>query len=263
MASAHTSAPPPLRTDAPEGGVILEFDGVVKHYRSLGEVVRAADGVSFKLHAGEMLALHGPSGSGKTTLLLLAAAVIAPESGCVRFCGRKLGAFEDRETAEYLRGNVGFIHQNLHLLGGVSALDNASVNLILSGISPRAARKRVTPWLQRVGLADRLHHTPEQLSGGERQRVGIARALAKEPRLILADEPTGNLDSKRSRKIVELLHSIAHEREAAVLLVTHDLEAARIADRRMVLRDGRLLDAAGEAEARALIEGEADEQDQW
>ena len=122
----------------------------------------------------------------------------------------------------------------------VSAIENASIKLLLGGVGMREARARAIPWLERVGLGERLEHTPGELSGGERQRVAIARALAGEPRLILADEPTGNLDSARSREIVELLHAIARERDAAVLLVTHDLEAAAIADRRCTLRDGRL-----------------------
>jgi predicted ABC-type transport system involved in lysophospholipase L1 biosynthesis ATPase subunit len=133
---------------------------------------------------------------------------------------------------------VGFIYQHFHLMAHVSALENASIDLFLDG-SPKA-RASAKPWLERVGLGDRLNHTPEQMSGGERQRVAIARALAGEPRLILADEPTGNLDSARSREVIELLRSIAHERGAAVLLVTHDSEAARLADRRCTLRDGKL-----------------------
>jgi putative ABC transport system ATP-binding protein len=224
-----------------EGGAMLELEEVVKHYHSLGEEVRAVDGVSLQLQAGEMLALHGPSGSGKTTLLLLIAAIMRPESGTIRFCGIDLAKLSRGQSAEYLRREVGFIHQRFHLMGRVSALENAAVDL---------------------GLADRFQHTPESLSGGERQRLAIARVLAKAPRLILADEPTGNLDSVKSREIVELLAQIAHERSAAVLLVTHDIEAASLADRRMVLRDGRLVGASGEAEARALLAGQGRLQDE-
>jgi len=236
---------------------MLELEEVVKHYHSIGEEVRAVDGVSFKLGAGEMLALHGPSGSGKTTLLVLVAAIMCPESGTIRFCGRDLSALSRGEAAEYLRRDIGFIHQHFHLMGRVSALENAAVDLILGGLSLRAAEARAAPWLERVGLGGRLEHIPESLSGRERQRVAIARVLSKAPQLILADEPTGNLDSVKSREIVELLSSIAHERSASVLLVTHDIEAASIADRRMVLRDGRLIEATGEAEARALLAGRA------
>jgi predicted ABC-type transport system involved in lysophospholipase L1 biosynthesis ATPase subunit len=142
----------------------------------------------------------------------------------------------------------------------VRAIENAALYLILGGMGLRAAMAEVTPWLERVGLSGRLSHTPEQLSGGERQRVAIARVLAKRPRLILADEPTGNLDSVRSRQIIELLGQVAREQGAGVLLVTHDLEAAAIADRRVVLRDGRLQGASGHLEARRILEEERDGQ---
>jgi putative ABC transport system ATP-binding protein len=229
---------------------MLELDDVVKHYLSTSEEVRAVDGVSFSLAAGEMLVIHGPSGSGKTTLLLLIAGLLQPDHGSIRFSGRELAALSDSEASDYLRRDVGFIYQNFHLMPRVSAIENAAVDLLLGGYGMRAAQARARPWLERVGLADRLEHTPEQLSGGERQRVAIASALAREPRLILADEPTGNLDSVRSREVVELLHSIAHEREAAVLLVTHDIEAAAVADRRMLLRDGKLTNVIDEADVR-------------
>jgi putative ABC transport system ATP-binding protein len=217
----------------------LELERVVKHYQG-AEEVRAVDGVNLTIAPGEMVALYGPSGSGKTTLLLLIAALLTPEEGSIRYAGRALESLTANQASDYLLRDVGFIFQSFHLMPRVSAIENASIKLLLSGVGMREARARAIPWLQRVGLGDRLQHTPGELSGGERQRVAIARALAGEPRLILADEPTGNLDSARSREIIELLHSIAHERDAAVLLVTHDLEAAAIADRRCTLRDGKL-----------------------
>lgn len=220
---------------------MLELESVVKHYRD-GEVIRAVDGVSLRIEGGEMLALLGPSGSGKTTLLLLAAGLMRPESGTIRYRGREIGEMSESEVSEHLLREVGFVFQSFHLMPRVSALENAARKLLLGGIGLREARARAEPWLTRVGLADRLNHPPERLSGGERQRVAIARAIACEPRLILADEPTGNLDSARSREIVEMLASIAHERDAAVLLVTHDREAAAIADRCLTMRDGRLVD---------------------
>jgi putative ABC transport system ATP-binding protein len=229
---------------------MLELEGVVKHYRGSGEEVRAVDGVSLRIAAGEMVALHGPSGSGKTTLLLLIAALLKPEEGAIRYRGGDLSSMSESEACDYLMRDVGFIYQRFRLMPRVSAVENASRKLLLGGVGMREARARAVPWLERVGLADHLGHPPEKLSGGERQRVAIARALAGEPRLILADEPTGNLDSARSQEIVELLHSIAHEREVAVLLVTHDLEAAAIADRRCTLRDGKLTDGYPEAGAR-------------
>ena len=227
---------------------MLELAGVVKQYRSAEEQVRAIDDVSLVAVAGEMIAVHGPSGSGKTTLLLLIAALLAPDEGSVRYGGRDLASFSEDEASDYLLRDVGFVYQSFRLMPQVSMLENAAIKLVLGGARMRDAQAQTAPWLERLGLGDRLERTPEQLSGGERQRVAIARALAGEPKLILADEPTGNLDSKRSKEIVELLHSIARERGACVLLVTHDTEAASIADRRYTLRDGRLIegDRSGE-----------------
>jgi putative ABC transport system ATP-binding protein len=221
---------------------MLELEGVVKHYRSAGEKVRAADGVNLAVAPGEMVALLGPSGAGKTTILLLIAALLAPDAGTVRFDGRELSSLSDNEKCDYLLRDVGFIYQSFHLMPRVSAIENAAMKLMLGGVGMREAQARASPWLERVGMGDRLERTPDELSGGERQRVAIARALAGEPRLILADEPTGNLDSARSEEVVELLRSIAHEGATAVLLVTHDAEAADAADRRCTLRDGKLLD---------------------
>ena len=200
----------------------LELREVVKHYSSGVETVKAVDGVSLKVSSGEFVALYGPSGSGKTTLLLLAAALSVPDSGSIHFDGRKLQAF--------------------HLMPHTSALDNATIKLTGSGCTLREGRRRALPWLERVGLGARAEHTPEQLSMGERQRIAIARALANEPRLLLADEPTGNLDSRRSREIIALLRDICHERDIPALLVTHDLDAIHFVDRVHTLRDGHLAD---------------------
>jgi putative ABC transport system ATP-binding protein len=231
-----------------EANGVLELERVVKHYRGAGEEVRAVDGVSMVIEPGEMVALLGPSGSGKTTLLLLIAALLQPEQGTVRFEGRALSSLSENEVCDYLLRDVGFIYQNFHLMPRVSAIENASMKLLLSGVGMREAQARAAPWLERVGLGDRLRHTPGELSGGERQRIAIARALAGEPKLILADEPTGNLDSARSEEIAELLHAIAVERQAAVVLVTHDSETAAIADRRCALRDGKLVEDHADGE---------------
>jgi putative ABC transport system ATP-binding protein len=221
---------------------MLELEGVVKHYRGAGEEVSAVDGVSLRISPGEMVALHGPSGSGKTTLLLLIAALLKPDEGVIRYDGHDLASLSESQTCDYQLRDIGFIYQHFRLMPRVSAVENAARKLLLGGVGIRDARAQAIPWLERVGLGDRVERPPEKLSGGERQRVAIARALAAGPRLILADEPTGNLDSARSHEIVELLHSIARDEGAAVLLVTHDLEAATIADRRCTLRDGKLTD---------------------
>jgi putative ABC transport system ATP-binding protein len=222
----------------------LELDGVVKHYAGSGEQVRAIDGVTLRVEPGELVALMGPSGSGKSTLLLLIGGLLTPDAGTIRFGERDLSLMSEADRSAYLQQDVGFVYQSFPLLPRVKVVENAAVKLLLGGVGMREAQARVIPWLERVGLGERLNHTPEQLSGGERQRVAIARALAGEPRLVLADEPTGNLDSSRSREIVDLLRTVAHERGTMVVLVTHDREATTEADRTCSLRDGRLERAA-------------------
>jgi putative ABC transport system ATP-binding protein len=231
---------------------LLALEEIVKHYAGPAEPVRAVDGVCLTLAEGELIALHGPSGSGKTTLLLLIAALLEPDRGEIRFRGEPLARMGERRACEYLRRDVGFIHQGAQLMPHVSALENAAVKLLLDGVGARAARRRAAPWLARLGMAERMRHTPEQLSGGERQRVSIARALAGEPSLILADEPTGSLDSRRSAQTVALLRELAHEHGTGVLLVTHDRDAAALADRAYELRDGRLARALPPSSAPAL-----------
>jgi len=220
----------------------LELREVTKHFASGVETVKAVDGVSLSVSAGEFVALYGPSGSGKTTLLLLAAALTVPDSGSVLFDGRDVGDLSARDGALYRRRDVGFVFQSFHLMPHTSALDNATIKLTGAGYTLREARRQAWPWLERVGLGDRAEHTPEQLSMGERQRVAIARALVNEPRLLLADEPTGNLDSKRSRETLALMRDICHERDIPGLLVTHDPDASAFADRVHTLRDGHLAD---------------------
>jgi putative ABC transport system ATP-binding protein len=220
----------------------LELRDVVKHYSSGIETIRAVDGVSLTVSGGEFVALYGPSGSGKTTLLMLAAALSAPDSGSVSFDDRVLSELSERDRALYRRRDVGFVFQAFHLMPHTTALDNATIKLTGGGCTLREGRRRAMPWLERVGMAARAEHTPELLSMGERQRIAIARALANEPRLLLADEPTGNLDSKRSREVLALMRDICHEREIPGLLVTHDLDATQFVDRVHTLRDGHLAD---------------------
>jgi len=230
---------------------MLSLEAVVKHYAEGGEVVRAVDGVTLDVAAGELVALYGPSGSGKSTLLQLAAALLAPDAGRVRFEGRDLAALSASQAADYRRDEVGFIMQEFHLMKGVSAVENASTKLLAASLHPEAARRRATEWIDRVGLTHRATAPAERLSGGERQRVAIARALTNDPRLILADEPTGSLDSRRGEEILALLRELARERRAGVLLVTHDPRAAGFADRVEQLVDGRLGPRDGAAGAAA------------
>jgi putative ABC transport system ATP-binding protein len=228
--------------EAPAASV-LELAAVVKEYTDADEVIQAVDGVTLALEPGRVVTIYGPSGSGKTTLLLLAAGLLRPDRGVVRFAGHDLATLRSRELSTYQRRDVGFIYQSPHLITGVPAVENAAVKLLADGASLRRARGAACEWLERLGLEHRLDHTPEQLSGGERQRVAIARALVTSPRLVLADEPTGNLDTLRGKQILELLAAIASERKAAVLIATHDPQASGVADEVLRLRDGKLLDA--------------------
>ncbi|MGD1056439.1 MAG: ABC transporter ATP-binding protein [Solirubrobacteraceae bacterium] len=233
---------------------MLELEEVVKHYRGAGEEVRAIDGVSMSVSQGEMVSLLGPSGSGKTTLLLLMAALLRAEAGAVRYQKRDLASLSESEVSGYLMNEVGFIFQRSHLWPRSSTIRNASEKLIVTGVGVSEARERVIPWLERVGLGDRLEHAAGQLSGGERQRVAVARVLACEPGLILADEPTGSLDSARSTQIVELLRSISRDRGAMIVIVTHDPAVAALADRRYTLRDGVVVEgeAPGEPQSSSV-----------
>jgi putative ABC transport system ATP-binding protein len=218
----------------------LALHEVVKCYASGTEVVRAVDGVSLSVSGGELVALYGPSGSGKTTLLQLAAGLLEPDAGSVLFDTVSIAGLSAGERAVYRRRDVGMVLQSFHLVAGASALENAAIKLLADGYSLREAKSRALPWLVRVGLAARQEHTPAQLSMGERQRVAIARALVNEPKLLLADEPTGSLDSVRSREILQLLSDICREKHIPGVLVTHDPRAAPFASSVHTLRDGQL-----------------------
>jgi putative ABC transport system ATP-binding protein len=187
-----------------------------------------------------MVALYGPSGSGKTTLLLLTAALLEPDAGSVIVDGREISALSGEDRARYRLHELGYVDQAFDLLPGATVSQNAAFKLWLTADARRAERM-VEPLLIRLGLGERLHHRPDELSMGERQRVMIARALSMKPKLVLADEPTGSLDSQRSREVLELLSETCRERGAAVLLVTHDPQATVFADRVHALRDGRLV----------------------
>jgi putative ABC transport system ATP-binding protein len=220
---------------------VLELRELTKHYEIDGaESISAVDGVSLTVLPGEFLAMYGPSGSGKTTLLLLVAAVIPPDHGAVLLDGQQVSGLGSRETAAYRMRELGFIRQSFDLLPGASAVDNAALKLLGAGLTARQARRRVAPLLDRLGMRERMQQRAETLSMGERQRVMIARALSTDPRLVLADEPTGSLDSARGAEVLALLAELCAERHVAVLLATHDPQAATFADRVHVLRDGRL-----------------------
>jgi putative ABC transport system ATP-binding protein len=222
---------------------VLELRELVKDYAAGdGSVVRAVDGVSLSVASGELVALYGPSGSGKTTLLMMCAGVLEPDRGEVLVAGREVTRLSGRDVASYRMNELGFIRQSLELIPGASALDNAALKLMGKQMSPRKARRAVAPLLERLGLGGRLTQRADRLSMGERQRVMIARALSADPQLVLADEPTGSLDSERGGEVLKMLSELCRERGMAVLLVTHDPEAAAYADRVQTLRDGELMD---------------------
>jgi putative ABC transport system ATP-binding protein len=220
---------------------VLELRELVKHFPvDSGEPVRAVDGVSLAVERGEFVALYGPSGSGKTTLLMLIAALLQPDEGSVMLGGRDISALNDRDAARYRLHELGFVRQSLNLIPGASALDNAALKLMGTDMGAREARRQIVPLFDRLGLGERGNHRAEQLSMGECQRVMIARALSTEPKLLLADEPTGSLDTQRGGEVLALLAEMCRDRDVAVVLVTHDPQAASFADRVFSLRDGRL-----------------------
>jgi putative ABC transport system ATP-binding protein len=218
---------------------LYDVRGAERFFQRGPTTVRALDGVALEIGAGEFVALEGPSGSGKTTLLQLLGALDRPSGGEVLFEGRDLAKLGDRELATLRLRSFGFVFQQFNLIPTLTAVENVEAKLIPAG----GTRGRALELLGEVGLAERSDHLPHQLSGGEQQRVGIARALSVEPRVVLADEPTGNLDTDTGREIIELLAGLAAEHGSTVIVATHDTTLAARAPRRLALRDGRLVDA--------------------
>lgn len=219
----------------------VALNDLVKHYATPdGTPIRAVDGVSMELAAGEVVALYGPSGSGKSTLLRMVAALLQPDRGTIIVNGRNICALSADDAARYRRLELGYVRQEPDMVHGATAIDNAALKLLDTDIGRREARRRVTPLMETLGLQDRLRSRAETLSAGERQRVLIARALSTRPRLILADEPTGALDTERSAEVLALLTGLCRDHSVAMLLVTHDPQAAEYATRVHTLRDGRL-----------------------
>ncbi|MFI6211057.1 ABC transporter ATP-binding protein [Nocardia brasiliensis] len=218
---------------------MLELSGVTKEYRVGGQSVRALDGIDLRIETGEFTSIIGPSGSGKSTLLHLLGALDTPDTGSIRFQGNEIGALDDERQSEFRRHRVGFVFQFFNLLPTMSAWENVAIPKLLDGTGLRKAKPRALELLDRVGLRDRAEHRPAELSGGQMQRVAVARALIMDPPLILADEPTGNLDSKTGAAILELLGELAGSGNS-VVMVTHDMGAVAYCDRVVTLRDGRI-----------------------
>lgn len=223
----------------PERPVVVQLTGVSKTYRRGDDQVRVLDDFDFTVTAGEFVVVMGPSGAGKSTLLHIAGGLDAPEAGTVCVAGRDIWAQSSGARAEFRRRNLGFVFQFFNLVPMLTAAQNVSLPLVLDGAPARQADARAEELLQRVGLGDRVRHRPAELSGGQMQRVAVARALVARPSLILADEPTGNLDSRSSTEVLELLRSLSIEDGAAVVLVTHDQSAAHYGSRELHLADGR------------------------
>src|SRR5215217_1458749 len=218
-----------------------ELTGVSKAFRRSALIVNAVQEVDLAIAEGEFVAVEGPSGSGKTTLLQLLGALDRPSSGRVVFEERDLAQLGDGTLAELRLRSFGFVFQQFNLIPTLTALENVEAKLAPTGLKRRELRARATALLSEVGVAGRATHLPAHLSGGEQQRVAIARALSVEPRVILADEPTGNLDSSTGNDVIELIADLAARRGATVIVATHDVALAGRAPRRLAMRDGRLL----------------------
>jgi ABC-type lipoprotein export system ATPase subunit len=225
---------------------VLQLEGVVKKYRRGDEQVHVLVDFDFTLDAGEFVVVTGPSGAGKSTLLHIAGGLDAPDTGTVAVAGQDVWAMSAGARAAFRRRNLGFVFQFFNLVPMLTAVENVSLPLVLDGMPARSADARAEELLQRVGLGDRAQHRPAELSGGQMQRVAVARALVARPSIILADEPTGNLDSHSSTEVLDLLRSLSDEDGAAVVMVTHDQAAAGYGSREVHLVDGRAdaIDAA-------------------
>ena len=232
-----------------EPAAVLEGTALVKRYHGGdGSTVSVLDGVSLSVARGEIVAIVGASGAGKSTLLHVLGALDAPTSGSVRIAGRDLVGLDDLAIAQLRNRSVGFVFQFHHLLREFSALENVMMPLLIGGVDEGAARARASSLLERVGLASRSSHRPSALSGGEQQRTAVARALATEPAVFLADEPSGNLDHGTAEVLHGLLISLARDLEIGMVLVTHNRSLAARADRVLLLEDGHLADVGARRE---------------
>jgi ABC-type lipoprotein export system ATPase subunit len=230
--------------DEPEGWIMTELlraRELRKTYGTQAALVRAVDGVNLDVAAGETVAVMGPSGCGKSTLLHLLGGLDRPTAGEVRLAGSRVDQMSEKALARMRRDAVGFVFQAFHLMDELTAVENVELPGLLAGRSPRAARRRATGLLDRIGLADRAGFLPAALSGGQRQRVAIARALANDPLVVLADEPTGNLDSAATLEVLRLFDSL-HAAGQTLVIVTHDPRIAATADRMISMRDGAFTD---------------------
>ena len=220
----------------------VQTQKLTKSYGSGATAITALDHVNITIKEGEFVAIMGPSGCGKSTLLHLLGGLDKPSEGHVLIGGHNLSDLNDDKLTELRRRKIGFVFQFFNLIPVLNAMENAALPVTLDGLKPAEAKKKATQWLTKFGLADRLSNRPDQLSGGQQQRVAIARALVAEPELILADEPTGNLDTRSSDEIASLLRNVSKEYKRTVVMVTHDPRIAAYADRIIFLKDGKVVD---------------------
>jgi len=232
--------------------VMIRCSGVTKSYRKGGNLVTPLHELDLEVGAGEFLALMGPSGSGKTTLLNLISGIDSPTGGSLVVAGREITSLGRRELTRWRAANVGYIFQLYHLVPVLTAFENVELPLLIVPMPRRERRERVEAALALVDLADRMHHTPAELSGGQEQRVAIARALVADPPLLVADEPTGDLDREAATRILDLLRQLARDHGKTIVMVTHDAKAAAFADRTLHLEKGKLLEA-GDLETAANV----------
>ncbi|MBW7895261.1 MAG: ABC transporter ATP-binding protein [Opitutaceae bacterium] len=231
------TAPAAARPARPPGPLVIEIEGVTKLYKMGEEIIHALCGVALKIHRNEYLAIMGPSGSGKSTLMNMLGCLDTPTEGRYEFNGRNVAHMIDDELAEIRNREIGFVFQTFNLLPRATALANVELPLIYAGVPRHERHDRARAALEHVGLGNRMHHKPNELSGGQRQRVAIARALVNKPSIILADEPTGNLDSRTGVEIMELFEDL-YEQGNTLIVVTHEEDIARHARRIVRLRDG-------------------------
>ncbi|MEQ1875598.1 MAG: ABC transporter ATP-binding protein [Bdellovibrionia bacterium] len=229
--------------------MFLKVENLKKTYSRGRHHVEALKGVTFEIKRGQFTSIMGPSGSGKSTLLHMLGGLDRATTGLVSIGGEEIQKFSDDELSKFRRRRLGFIFQFFNLLPTLTALENVALPLLLDGMKLKNIEVKATELLAMMGLESRLSHKPDQLSGGEMQRVAIARALITDPLLILADEPTGNLDSKTGTKVLELLATLAREREQTIVMVTHDVNAASYADRLITMKDGLIESDQGRIQA--------------
>ncbi|NRD79256.1 ABC transporter ATP-binding protein [Bacillus sp. BRMEA1] len=224
---------------------MIQIKDMMKSYKLGGETVHALNNVSLEINKGDFLAIIGPSGSGKSTLMNMIGCLDHPDSGEYLLDGKEIGKMNDNQLAAIRNQKIGFIFQNFNLLTKLTALENVELPLLYAGVSAKVRREQAMESLKKVGLADRSGHLPTQLSGGQQQRVAIARALAGNPSILLADEPTGALDSKTSKEIMEIMQGL-NEVGNTIILITHDLNIAQQAKRMVSIQDGKLQENGGE-----------------